>query len=149
MLPIFHNHTWWAHVTRVVRYGIVGVTNTLLDTGLYAILTRSIPFFMQRVLVANGISFVVTTIWSFQLNRKWTFGVSEGNPRVQYAKFFIISVVGLGISEAVLWIAVYLLGLHDLVGKILTIPAVFIWNFSMHVFWTFRVKPPLAQDRKV
>lgn len=134
-------HLVWS----VVRYGIVGISNTLLDAGLYAIFTRSISWLGQHYLVANFFSFAITTVWSFHWNRKWTFRVKTGSPRSQYMRFVAISIVGLGISEAVLWASVELLDLHDLVGKIITIPAVFLWNFIMHLAWTFRGHAALAE----
>ena len=134
-------HLSWS----IMRYGIVGASNTLLDAGLYAILTRSIAWLGQYYLVANFFSFAVTTVWSFHWNRKWTFRVKGGRLRTQYVRFLAISVVGLLLSELVLWISVDALHLHDLVGKIITIPVVFLWNFIMHLSWTFRGNAALAE----
>ena len=136
----------YSFLSQVIRYGLVGASNTLLDTGLYTIFTRTSDFLRTYFLIANALSFVLVTLWSFEWNRRWTFRARDGDPGVQYIKFFIISLVGLLISEGVLYFAIKALGLHDLIGKVRTIPAVFMWNFFMHLFWTFRAKPqPLTK----
>ena len=129
----------------MIRFSVVGVSNTLLDLGLYAAFTRGIAFLGRFYLLANLGSFVVTTLWSFYWNRRWSFRVRGGSLRAQYIKFIIISAVGLGLSELVLWTSVDFFHLHDLAGKLLTIPVVFLWNFTMHALWTFRGHLPIAE----
>ncbi len=117
----------------MVRYGTVGFTATILDFGTYLICTRLAG---MEALVGNGISYVVSLTWAFYWNRRWTFH-SSGRSWFQYGRYWLISLIGLGLSEAVLYVGLTL-GYHDLIAKAASVVLVGFWNYSMHRFWTFR-----------
>lgn len=124
-------------VIQFFRYCTIGIVNTALDFGFYTALTRSFFFWREHYLLANALTFIFVTTWSFLWNKHWTF--RERSPRhgVQYLKFFVVTFIGIGIAQGVLWAGVERFHIPDLVAKVIAAPLVVAWNFSMHRFWTF------------
>ncbi len=123
------------HVRQFIKFGIVGLGNTVIDFGGFAIGTR---FFHWHYILANIFSWFCAVFFSFAMNKYWTFrAVQQGALLQQYVKFFIVSLVSLGISLALLKVFIDLWHVQDLVSKLLTIGVVVFWNFFMNKFWTF------------
>lgn len=120
-----------------VRYCIIGVINTALDFGIYTGLTRGFAFWSEHYLVANVFSFTMVVTWSFFWNKYWTFKNRERQHASQYAKFVIATIIGVGISESILYVGVELFSLHDILSKVIAAPLVVAWNFSAYRTWTF------------
>ena len=76
-------------IRQAVKFGIVGVINTLLSLAIIWILTKKIG--CSEVL-SNFVGYFVGLINSFFLNRKWTFG-SKGNMLGGAVRFFIVFVI--------------------------------------------------------
>src|SRR2546430_16910650 len=57
-------------LVQFVKFGIVGVSNTLLTFAVYTVLLKA---FGVWDLAASAIGFGVGTVNSFLLNRRWTF----------------------------------------------------------------------------
>lgn len=128
------------------RYGMVGVSNVILDFIIYLSLTRGWEFWREHYLWANFLSFVVVVTWSFFWNKHWTFQERSGRHGTQYAKFLAITVIGLGIYQTFLYAGIQLLSLYDVVAKLLAIPLMTAWNFIMHKLWTFKSRPAQTQE---
>lgn len=117
------------------RYCTVGVSNTVIDFGLYTILTR---WGTLHYLLANAISFLVAVSWSYIWNRRWTFRSADRRRVRQFVTFVAITLVGVGISEAALAIGVEALRIPDLAAKVLAAPLVLAWNYGAARRWAFR-----------
>lgn len=128
-----------------IKYAAVGVSGTALDVGsLYVFVDHlHIP-----VLVAAAMSFVLAVINNFVLNKFWTFRNNDRNFRKQFIKFFIVSVVGLALTEICMVVLVYLLGMWYIVSKLVTSAIVLTWNFLANKHWTFTdtIRPQAAAD---
>ncbi len=67
-----------AWFTQAAKFVLVGILNTVLDIGLYLVLTRWIGVFARWRVVAKGISYGAGVLNSFCWNRSWTFKVRAG-----------------------------------------------------------------------
>ena len=85
--------------------------------------------------LANGIAFVVATLFSFTINTTWSF--SSRPSRRLLVRFVLVATVGLGITVAVSGTAQYF-GLHYLYGIALVVCAVPPITFLLHKYWTYR-----------
>ncbi len=135
------NHRYFKKVPALkqfLKFGIIGVVNTLIDFIIYFLLTRSMPFWREHYLWANLISFSVAVANSFYWNRRWTFRNTNKNLRVQFTKFYIINLTGLVINESLLYYLVSRVGFHDLSAKFIVVMIVVFWSFSLSKFWAFR-----------
>jgi len=124
-----------------IKFGIVGVINTVLDYMLFATF-----FYLLDIhyLWANAMSFSIAVTNSYVLNRRWTF--RSDNPRWQKEaiKFLIINIIGLGISELILFIFVEHFQVHQLLAKVGAIVVVLFWNFTGTRLWAFKPVPPTS-----
>lgn len=127
----FYNYrTFW-------RFSIVGVSNTVVDYGLFYLLTRQGGL---SYLAANPISVEIAIIWSFIWNSLWTFSERKINQSLttRFIIFQVVSLGGLAVSQLALLLLGKFLGIHDLIAKALTIPIVLVFNYLLNSRWTFR-----------
>ena len=124
------------HVRQFVKYGIVGVMNTMIDFSVYYFFTRYAGF---HFLAANFCSWVTAVMVSFLANKFWTFRSYDTAVLArQSARFIIVAIISLVVSQSLLYTFVRIVGIRDLIAKVLTIGIVVFWNFFMNKFWTFR-----------
>ncbi len=121
---------------QLIKFFIVGVSNTALDFIIYAALTR---IFHLYYLVSATISFIFSVTWSFNLNRRWTFKVKR-RLVTQYATFFFVNAIVLLLNISILYVLVDCLGIYDLLAKVIASVILGIFNFTINKFWTFRPK---------
>ena len=80
-------------LTRILKFGAVGVINTLLDFVIFNILTS------KRInlpkIRANLISTTTAMIFSFVMNKRFVFEATGGNFWLQAATFFAVTAFGL------------------------------------------------------
>ena len=131
-------------ITKFVKFGIVGASGFVIHGGLLYLL-RDVVGINQ--FVANVIGFVAAATSNYFLNRSWTFHSHEKQMTLEYLKFFLVSVIGLGINTGSLWILTHLLpqwtGEGDWRFYILWLIAVGIttlWNFFGNMLFTFKQK---------
>ncbi len=123
---------------QVVKFGMVGIANTVIDIGLYAVLTRSLTLFADNLVATKILTFFAGTIFSFVVNRRFTFGSEEGLSFSEIARFY--STVGLGvvINAASLHVLHNRLGMYDLSAVLVATVVTFVWGFVFSKFWVFR-----------
>ncbi|MEK7619609.1 MAG: glycosyltransferase [Patescibacteria group bacterium] len=124
-----------AHLWVLMKYGLVGVTGTIIDIGLLYLL---VEYGHVALIPAAMISFVFAVANNFFWNKRWTFGDSSPRYLKQYAKYLIVSVCALVLNVIVLYALTTLFGLWYIFAKLATSGVIFVWNFTMNKFWTFR-----------
>ena len=131
-------------VLKFVKFGVVGASGFVIHGGLLYLL-RDVVGINQ--FLANVIGFVAAASSNYVLNRVWTFRSRETQVGVEYLKFILVSVVGLGINTGSLWLLTRLIpawsGEGDWRFYILWAVAVGIttlWNFFGNMLFTFKQK---------
>jgi putative flippase GtrA len=122
-------------VRQFIKFGIVGAIGTIVDVTILVFLKEIVGL---NVYIANSISFSIAVLNNYTLNSLWTFGDQEKRHHRQLVQFFIVSVVGLALSQALLFFFHDVLHLHYLIAKVLGILVVLFWNFFANRFWTFK-----------
>jgi putative flippase GtrA len=125
----------WRLFTDAMRYGVVGVSSSVVDFLFYFGLTRAAHL---PELVANVLAYLVGHLVSYLGNRWWTFR-SHGSVGKEYVRFWVTNLIGLAVSQTVLWVGLTL-GIHDLVAKVGAIALSGLSNFLLNRHWTFRTK---------
>lgn len=120
----------------VIKYACVGATSAVIDLGLLYIF---VEYGNLPILLAATLSFLCALGVSFFLHKFFTFKVYDGNAFRQYIKFFLTSSVGLGLNTLIMYTLVYRAGIWYIFAKIIAAGFVFVWNFSVNRYWTFRV----------
>jgi putative flippase GtrA len=124
-----------------VKFGIVGVSNTLLTFIVYTLLLK---VFGVWYLLASAIGFVVGATNGFLLNRRWTFAGHEGDSLTPL-RWATVQGCGLGVNEGLLFLFVHDAKIDKLLAQALATVVVTVTTFFANRAWTFRSAPePLA-----
>jgi putative flippase GtrA len=123
-----------------VRFGVVGVSNTLLTLAVYTLLVEALGVWY---LLASAIGFAVGAVNGFLLNRGWTFRGHRGDALMP-VRWTIVQACGLGLNEALVYAWVQGLHVDELAGQALAIAIVVLVTFFANRAWTFRMPPMRA-----
>jgi putative flippase GtrA len=129
-------------LVQFVKFGIVGVSNTLLTLVVYTVLLK---VFGVWYLAASGIGFVVGAINGFLLNRRWTFRDHVGDALTP-VRWGVVQTCGLGVDEGLLFLFVHDAHLDKLIAQVCATAVVTVTTFFVNRAWTFRVHAPVAAD---
>jgi putative flippase GtrA len=125
-------------VVQFVKFGIVGISNTLLNFAVYTLLLK---VFDVWYLAAAAIGFAIGATNGFLLNRRWTFDGHVGDALTP-VRWAIVQSCGLGLNEVLLFLWVGVVGVGELLGQALAIVVVTTVTFLVNRAWTFRMHAP-------
>ena len=129
-----------------VKFGIVGVSNTLLTFAVYTVLLKG---FGVWYLAASAIGFVVGAVNGFLLNRRWTFRGHVGDALTP-VRWAVVQGCGLACNQGLLYLFVHDARMDKLLGQALATAIVTVLTFVANRAWTFRmhhVAPADGADR--
>jgi putative flippase GtrA len=129
-------------LVQFVKFGIVGVSNTLLTLAVYTVLLK---VFGVWYLAASAIGFAVGATNGFLLNRRWTFREHVGDALTP-VRWGIVQSGGLAVNEGLLYVFVHDAQLDKLVAQVCATAVVTVTTFFVNRAWTFRVHTPVAAD---
>ena len=110
-----------------IKFSIVGVIAFFIDYGLFLLLTY---LFGVNYLIASTISFVVSVIFNYLASMRYVFVGRADQTRIQqFIIFFVLSVIGLGLNQLILWLCVDILTIPAWFGKLVATAIVMVFNF--------------------
>jgi putative flippase GtrA len=127
-------------LVQFMKFGIVGVSNTLLTFAVYTLLLKVLGVWY---LAASAIGFGVGAVNGFLLNRRWTFRGHVGDSLTPL-RWTIVQGCGLGLNEGLLYLLVHDARLDKLLGQALATAVVTVCTFTLNRAWTFRTHTPVA-----
>ena len=114
-------------IAQFAKFGVVGVIAFVIDYGLMVLLTE---LFSVNYLISATISFTVSVILNYVASMRYVFTHKEGlSRRREFIIFVVLSVIGLLINDALMWVGVDLFGISYLLVKIFATAVVMVWNF--------------------
>lgn len=121
-----------------IKFGVVGLSNTLISYGMYAVLTYiGVPY-----VLASVIGFMVSVLNSFFWNNRFVFIKNDGeqrNPWYTLVKTFLAYAgTGLFLSNILLVLFVEKIGISKYLAPILSLGITIPLNFIINKFWSFR-----------
>jgi putative flippase GtrA len=130
-------------VAQFAKFGLVGVSNTLLFFGVYTLLWKA---FGVWYVAASAIGFAVGATNGFLWNRAWTFKGHVGDALTP-VRWFVVQGAGDAVNSGLIYLFVDGAKLGKLVGQALTIVIVTVLTFFVNRIWTFRMHrvPALAE----
>ena len=132
MIPYFTK----ALFLKFIKFGIVGFSGVIIDFG-FTYLTKE--YFKAQKYLANAIGFTIAASSNYFLNRVWTFHSQNPDIGMEYTRFFLVSLLGLGISTLVIYILNGRFKMNFYLAKLFAIGGVTVWNFFVNVYFTFAV----------
>ena len=112
---------------QIMRFGVVGDIAFVID---YSILILCKEVFGLSVLLSSAIAFSVSTIFNYIMSIKWVFDIDKKkNEKRNFILFVIFSVIGLGLTELIMWLGTDILSINYLIVKVFATGVVMIFNF--------------------
>jgi putative flippase GtrA len=123
-----------ANWMELFKFGLVGGSGYAVNLLVFAVLTGG--FGLHHIPAAIG-AFAVAVVNNFWWNRHWTFGAGDGHAGFQAARFFTVSLLGLGLNLALLQLFVSVLEFAELPAQALAVALTMPVNFIGNKLWTF------------
>lgn len=127
-------------ILQFIKFGLVGVSNTVVNLGIYYILI----FFHVNYILANMIGFVISVINAYYWNNRFVFNseIAEKDSfkttLKKLAKVYASYTTTFILTNVMLYLWVDILGiskiLAPIINSIITIPI----NFLMNKLWAFK-----------
>ena len=130
MIPYFTNPL----LLKFIKFGIVGFSGVFIDFGI-TYLTKE--YLKAQKYLANAIGFTMAATSNYYLNRVWTFQSHNPNIGLEYSRFLLVSLLGLGISTLVIYILNGRFKMNFYMAKLFAIGGVTVWNFFVNIIYTF------------
>ncbi|MFT6956913.1 MAG: putative flippase GtrA [Halieaceae bacterium] len=121
----------------IVRYIISGIVAFTFD---FAVFYTGTEYLGLHYLLANFLGFLVGLATAYSMNILWVFSRRRYRQRVgtEFTIFIVIVALGLGLSQAGMWIFVGVLGLNLVTAKILVSFFVMVFNYATKKLILFR-----------
>ncbi|HEX6696939.1 MAG TPA: GtrA family protein [Solirubrobacteraceae bacterium] len=125
-------------VAQLVRFGLVGATNTGLTLAAYSALVALVE---APVALAAALAWGVGAVNGFVLNRAWTF---RGSPRgaLPAARYAVVALAGSALNAALVSVAVSVDHLPHFAGELAVLPPVTVLSFLLCRGWVFAPGAP-------
>jgi putative flippase GtrA len=124
-------------IHELAKFGVVGAIAFVVDVGTFNLLRNGAMD--DRPLTAKVISTVLATTVAFAGNRQWTFRHRERSTlRREYALFFGLNAVALGIALGCLGVSHYLLNFTSPLADNISANVVGMALGTMFRFWSYR-----------
>lgn len=92
---------------QIIRYGMVGILNTLIDFATLNILVAMGGVASGFPLVlCNAMAFFAANLNGYFFNKKWTFAEKDGTSLKQYLYYLLLAAGGLVINSLILYLIV-------------------------------------------
>lgn len=122
-------------ILKFLKFCMVGASGMVFDFGTTWVLKEKAKV---NKYVANSAGFIIAATSNYLLNRIWTFKSTDTHVASQYLSFVLISLIGLGINNFVIYILHGRLKYNFYLSKLIAVVVVTFWNFLMNFFITFR-----------
>lgn len=115
-------------IIQMIKFGGVGAFCFVIDFALLYLFTKL--FGDNLYLLFAGLSFTISMIINYILSVKFVFDVNDKHSKGQhFVMFMVFSVIGLGLTELLMWLGVSIIGMSVLLTKVIATIIVMIYNF--------------------
>lgn len=122
------------NISQLVLYGIIGAVSASIDFLVFNILVMVVGIYY---IAANCLSVLVGIVTSFTLNRTLNFKVTD-KVVARFSLFFSAGLLGLFLSNIIMWIGVERFCLSENITKIISIFVVALIQFVFNKSITFK-----------
>jgi dolichol-phosphate mannosyltransferase len=128
---------------RLIRFGIIGVSATLIQLGLFALIVR-----LADADVAAVGSFIPAMFFNHALNHWWNFRPERCSWAQSFIRYLPISLLGLALNGSIMALAVRVLGWPPMLGMACILAIVPMLTFVLSKTFAFVPMTPRAEDSR-
>lgn len=126
-------------VGQFLRYFVTGGLAFVVDFGAFAL---ALYYFDIHYLIANLIGLMAGNVVNYLLTVGWVFSTEkrkmEKHVFLEVVIFVLISLVGMGLNELLMYVFVDMLTIQEMVSKVLAAIIVLLYNFLARKFILFK-----------
>lgn len=111
---------------QILRFGVVGGLAFLIDSSILYVLTEYAHIY---VLYSSIISFIVSLIFNYVMSIFWVFDVEKKQGVKEVLLFAILSTIGLGVNQLVMYLGVEVFHIYYMFCKVMATFIVMVYNF--------------------
>lgn len=112
---------------QIFKFGIVGGIAFIIDYGIMVISKELLGF---SILLSAGLGFTISVIFNYIASIKWVFDVNkEKDEKKNFVLFIIFSVIGLILTELIMFVGTNIINISYLIVKIAATAIVMVFNF--------------------
>ena len=130
MLKLFHikvSSKTESLFIQIFKFGIVGGVAFIIDYLILVLCKEVIGF---NVLLSAFFGFTISTIYNYIASVRWVFNVdSNKDKKRNFIVFITFSVIGLILTEIIMWFGTDVVGISYLIVKIIATAIVMVFNF--------------------
>jgi putative flippase GtrA len=120
---------------QLVIYGVVGALATLVEWGCFYVFDLQLGW---NYMVATAVAFIFSTFANWLFGKLMLF--HEKQPILQeLGKIYLTSIAGLLMNLLIMWIEIDLLGIGDMLAKVIATCIVFLWNFLIRKYVIYKI----------
>ena len=121
---------------QLFRYTFVGGFAFVIDFGLLYVLTDYVGL---HYLLSACLAFLAGLIVNYIISNIWVFSTTSiKNKKIEFLIFAIIGIIGLGLTELLMWLFTSGLSIHYMGSKVITTAIVYFWNFFARKYIIFK-----------
>jgi len=117
------------------KFAIVGVANTLLDMGVFWLLSVLLGI---NPYISQVISYSCGMLNSYIFNRSWTFRSQAKFFSPALLRFIILNLIMLGISTGLLFVLLDVLAVPKMIAKVGASIIPLVISFVVNRLWVFK-----------
>jgi len=126
-----------------IKFGMVGVTNTLLSYGInIAVLYLLKEYGLHYdYVIANVVAFLISVLWSFYWNNRLVFEKREGTNNILRAllkTYIAYGVTGIVLNNILSFVWIDIIGISKLIAPMINLVFSVPINFLLNKYWAFK-----------
>ena len=129
-----------------IKFGIIGISNTVISYLIYIVCLKIFQKFelfpVADYLVSSVAAFLLSVLWSFYWNNKYTFKKEDGEERSIWRALFKIYVsyalTGLVLNNIFLYVWVDIIEISKDVAPVINLTVTVPLNFVLNKYWAFK-----------
>ena len=123
-----------AGIIQFVKFGIVGILNTLIALVIY----YALVFIGFHYILSNTMAFGVSVINAYYWNQKYVFSKSKENQSRKLLKIYASYGFTFLLSTGLLFLMVSTLGISHYIAPIINLFITTPLNFILNKYWVFK-----------
>ena len=119
---------------KFLKFGVGGFSGVFVNFGVTYVCKEWLKW---NKYLSNILGFIFAATSNYILNRLWTFQSSNPQIGVEYAKYFAIALVGLGLDTLTVYVLNGKLKWNFYFSKVFAVGVSTLWNFFGNLLFTF------------